>query len=42
MQENRNFVEFELVSEIDLAGKKIPARQVLRTEFAGVGTFINQ
>tara|TARA_R100000231_G_C5317991_1_gene162509 strand:- start:236 stop:835 length:600 start_codon:yes stop_codon:yes gene_type:complete len=42
VQENRNFVEFELVSEIDLAGKKIPARQVLRTEFAGVGTFINQ
>ena len=42
VQENRNFVEFELVSEIDLAGKKIPARQVLRTEFAGVGTFNNQ
>ena len=42
VQENRNFVEFELVSEIDLAGKKIPARQVLRSEFAGVGTFINQ
>ena len=42
VQENRNFVEFELVSEIDLAGKKIPARQVLRTEFAGVGTLINQ
>jgi len=42
VQENRNFVEFELVSEIDLQGKKIPARQVLRSEFAGVGTFINQ
>tara|TARA_B100000519_G_scaffold132026_1_gene114016 strand:- start:7195 stop:7794 length:600 start_codon:yes stop_codon:yes gene_type:complete len=42
IQENRSFVEFELVSEIDLQGKKIPARQVLRSEFAGVGTFINQ
>ena len=42
IQENRSFVEFELVSELDLQGKKIPARQVLRSEFAGVGTFINQ
>ena len=42
IQENRSFVEFALVSELDLQGKKIPARQVLRSEFAGVGTFINQ
>lgn len=39
--ENRAFVEFELVSKIDLHGKKIPARQVTRNDFPGVGTFIN-
>mgnify|MGYP001406137979 CR=1 FL=1 len=38
--ENRNYVEFELTSEIDLLGRKIPYRQVLRKDFAGVGTFI--
>ena len=41
VNENRLFVEFELVSELDLAGLKIPKRQVLRSEFKGVGTFIN-
>ena len=42
VSENRSAVEFELTSEIDLSGRKIPFRQVLRDEFAGVGTFINQ
>ena len=42
VSENRNAVEFELTSEIDLSGRKIPFRQVLRDEFSGVGTFINQ
>tara|TARA_R100000329_G_scaffold17586_2_gene17686 strand:- start:1306 stop:1905 length:600 start_codon:yes stop_codon:yes gene_type:complete len=42
VSENRNFVEFELTSEIDKAGRKIPNRQVLRSDFPGIGTFINQ
>ena len=39
--ESRLFVEFELVSKIDLHNKKIPARQVTRKDFPGVGTFVN-
>ena len=41
VQENRLFVEFELTSEIDKQGEKIPKRQVLRKDFAGVGNFLN-
>ena len=39
--ETRRFVQFELVGSLDQANKKLPARQVTRNEFAGVGTFIN-
>ena len=39
--ESREVVQFELVGELDQANKKLPARQVTRNEFAGVGTFIN-
>jgi len=38
--ETRDFVEFELASLMDLAGVKLPRRQVLPKEFPGVGTFI--
>jgi len=39
--ESREIVQFELVGALDQANKKLPARQVTRNEFAGVGTFIN-
>ena len=39
--ESREVVQFELVGELDQANKKLPARQVTRNEFAGVGTFVN-
>ena len=39
--ESRELVQFELVGSLDQANKKLPARQVTRNEFAGVGTFIN-
>ena len=39
--ETRQIVQFELVGSLDQANKKLPARQVTRNEFAGVGTFIN-
>jgi len=38
--ETRDFVEFELASLMDLAGVKLPKRQVLPKDFPGVGTFI--
>ena len=41
ISETRRFVQFELVGSLDQANKKLPARQVTRNEFAGVGTFIN-
>ena len=39
--ENRNFVEFEMVSSFDLAGVGAPKKLVTRDDFAGVGTFVN-
>lgn len=39
--ESRDIVQFELVGALDQANKKLPARQVTRKDFAGVGTFIN-
>ena len=39
--ESRDIVQFELVGSLDQANKKLPARQVTRKDFAGVGTFIN-
>jgi lambda family phage minor tail protein L len=39
--ENRQLVQFECVSVLDLQGIKIPKRQITRRDFAGVGTFIN-
>ena len=38
--ENRDVVEFELASVFDLAGVKLPKRQVLPSNFPGVGTFV--
>ena len=38
--ENRDVVEFELASVFDLAGVKLPKRQVLPSDFPGVGTFV--
>lgn len=37
--ENREMVEFELASALDLAGVRIPKRQCLPAEFPGIGTF---
>ena len=37
--ENRNMVEFELAASFDLHGVRIPKRQVLPTDFPGVGSF---
>jgi lambda family phage minor tail protein L len=39
--ENRNIVEFEMVSSFDLAGVGAPKKLVTRDDFAGVGTFVN-
>lgn len=39
IQENRNFVSFELVSEMDLVNLRLPRRQVTRKLFPAVGTF---
>ena len=38
--ENREIVEFELAAPTDLAGVRIPKRQCTRTEFPGIGTFL--
>jgi len=39
--ENRNIVQFECVSSLELQGVKAPKRQVTRKNFRGVGTFRN-
>ena len=39
--ENRNIVQFELVSSFDLFGVSAPKKLVTREDFAGVGTFVN-
>ena len=39
--ENRDIVEFEMVSSFDLAGVGAPKKLVTRDDFAGVGTFVN-
>ncbi len=39
--ENREFVQFECVSVLDLQGIRVPKRQITRKDFDGVGTFIN-
>ena len=39
--ENRDFVQFECVSVLDLQGVRVPKRQITRKDFDGVGTFIN-
>ena len=39
--ENREFVQFECVSVLDLQGVRVPKRQITRKDFDGVGTFIN-
>ena len=41
LSENRDFVEFELVSELDLLNLRLPRRQVTRDLFPGVGSFVN-
>ena len=41
MEESRNTVSFELTGANDLQNKRIPARQVTRTDFPAVGTFVN-
>lgn len=39
--ENRDIVEFEMVSSFDLAGVFAPKKLVTRDDFRGVGTFVN-
>ena len=39
--ENRDFVQFECVSILELQGIRVPKRQITRKDFDGVGTFIN-
>jgi len=39
--ENRNIVQFEMVSSFDLHGVGAPKKLVTRDDFAGVGTFVN-
>ena len=41
MSESRNLVQFELTAANDTQNKRVPARQVTRSEFPAVGTFIN-
>ena len=41
IQESRDIVSFELVNRLDMENKRVPARQVTRKDFEGVGTFIN-
>ena len=38
--ENRQQIIFELVSALDLQGVRVPKRQVLDTDFPGVGLFV--
>ena len=39
--ESRNLVQFELTAANDTQNKRVPARQVTRTDFPAVGTFVN-
>ena len=39
VSENREFVQFELASVLDLAGIRAPKRQCTRVEFPSIGTF---
>lgn len=39
--ENRQVVQYELVSALDLANVRVPKRQITRKDFDGVGTFID-
>ena len=39
--ENRNIVQFELLSALDLEGVRAPKRQVTRKDFPSVASFIN-
>ncbi len=39
--ENRDIVQFELISTFDLAGIGAPKKLVTRADFIGVGTFLN-
>ena len=39
--ENRNIVQFELVSSFDLFGISAPKKLVTKADFPGVGTFVN-
>ena len=39
--ENRDIVQFELISTFDLAGIGAPKKLVTRQDFIGVGTFVN-
>tara|TARA_R100001086_G_scaffold184149_1_gene102821 strand:+ start:1673 stop:2290 length:618 start_codon:yes stop_codon:yes gene_type:complete len=41
IQESRDLVSFELVNRLDMENKRVPARQVTRKDFEGVGTFVN-
>ena len=41
LSENRDTVEFELVSELDLLNLRLPRRQVTKDIFPGVGSFVN-
>ena len=37
--ENRNIISYEMCSAFDLAGVRLPKRQILPDDFPGVGTF---
>ena len=39
--ENRDIVQFEMVSSFDLSGVGAPKKLVTRDDFAGIGTFVN-
>ena len=39
VNENKEIVEFELCSALDLAGVRLPKRQCLPADFPGIGTF---
>ena len=39
--ENREIIEFELAATYDIHGVRLPKRQVLPTDFPGIGTFFS-
>ena len=39
--ENRQVIQYELVSALDLQNVRVPKRQITRKDFDGVGTFID-